>query len=292
MWQIAVKFLSFRLKCDQKRNRSARSGQKEGKYIYTFITEYESWGCGHDPETKQQTSRWKCPLIPPPRKSVQLRPNSTRMLNTLFFKKKNGWIIHYEFLPWGESVNQPLCMGDQMCLTELMRGKRQDIWRTHEWRLNRDIAPAHTALSAQPSLTERNMAVGSTLLLRPNPLWRLRVSKDNNPMQGTKIQGYSRELSWNTGGTGETILPRHVCSSGATVAFVKISAVKATLCTGASKKYVPLVFTIYSPICMKLGTVDLNDEVSNDCTLPWYMHSKGIRNVEHHCSYPPHLLSE
>jgi hypothetical protein len=27
MWQIAVKFMSFRLKCDQKRNRQAKSGQ-------------------------------------------------------------------------------------------------------------------------------------------------------------------------------------------------------------------------------------------------------------------------
>ena len=42
MWHIALKFMSFRLKFDEKRNWPAISGQKEGKYISKFITEYES----------------------------------------------------------------------------------------------------------------------------------------------------------------------------------------------------------------------------------------------------------
>ena len=142
MWQIAVKFVSFRLKCDQKRNRPARSGQKEGNYVPKFVTEFESWVCGHVPETKDQTSRWRCPLTPLPRKSVHLRPNFTRMLNIYIYIYiyifENGWIIHDKFLPWGESVNQPFCMGDQMCLTDVMVGKRQDNWRTHDRLLHCD----------------------------------------------------------------------------------------------------------------------------------------------------------
>ena len=80
-----------------------------------------------------------------------------------------------------------------MCLTEVIVGEGQDNWRTHNWRLHSAIAPAHTAMSVQPYLTESNMAVGNTLLSRSNPRRRLRVSKDDNPMQGTKIQGCPRD---------------------------------------------------------------------------------------------------
>jgi len=160
----------------------------------------------------------------------------------------NGWIIQKEFLPWGESVNQTFCMGDQMCLTEVMGGKRQDNWHTYDWRLHRDIAPAHTALSVQPSLTESNTAVHKILLPRPNPLWRLRVSKDDDPMKGTKIQGCPWDWSWNTDGTGETRLPRYICSGGAKVGFVKTSAVKSTLCTGASINLCPYFYNLSSDL--------------------------------------------
>ena len=48
-------------------------------------------------------------------------------------------------------------------------GKRQDNWRSHDWRLHRDIAPGHTALSVQPSLTLSNMALGNTYSLDSTP---------------------------------------------------------------------------------------------------------------------------
>jgi hypothetical protein len=148
-----------------------------------------------------------------------------------------------------------------MCLTEFMGGKCQDNWRTHDWRLQRDIAPVHTALSVESSLTESNMAVDNTLLPRPNPLWLLRVSKDDNPMQGTKIQGCPTDWSWNTGGNGKTGLPRDVCNSGATVGFVKISAVKARFCTGWS---INLCSYIY---CCTVHFDYIKITYTNKCTL-------------------------
>ena len=170
-----------------------------------------------------------------------------------------------------------------MCLTEVVVGKRQDNWCTHDWCLHSGIAPDHTALSVQPYLTENNVAVGNTLLSRPNTLWRLCVSKDDNPMQGRKIQRCPRDWSWNTGGTGEAELPRDVCSSGATVVFVKISTVKATLCTGTSINLCPYFYNL-SSYWDETGTVYLKDEVLNGCKLSWYIHSTGIRDVEHRCS--------
>ena len=120
----------------------------------------------------------------------------------------NGWIIHEESFLGGESINQLFCIGDQMCLREMMGGKCQENWGILDWCLLRDIVPAHTTLFVQPSLTENKVVVGNTLLPRPSPLWRLRVSKDDNPMQGTKIRGFAKDWGWNTGGTGETELPR------------------------------------------------------------------------------------
>jgi hypothetical protein len=79
-------------------------------------------------------------------------------------------------------------MGDRMCLTEIMGGKRQENWRTHNWRLHRDIAPAHTALSLQPSLTESNMAVDNTLLPRPNPCDVFVFPKTTIPCKGQRFK--------------------------------------------------------------------------------------------------------
>ena len=48
------------------------------------ITGDESWVYGYDPETKQQSSQWKIPTSPRPKKARQVKSNLKSMIITFF----------------------------------------------------------------------------------------------------------------------------------------------------------------------------------------------------------------
>ena len=67
------------------------------------ITSDESWVYGYGIDTKAQSSQWKRPEKPRPKKTLQVRSN-VKVLLTAFFDC-NGMVYH-EFLPQGSMVNK------------------------------------------------------------------------------------------------------------------------------------------------------------------------------------------
>ena len=56
-------------------------------------------------------------------------------------------IVHLEFLPQGQTVNQYVYTEILRRLMRSVRDKRRDLWENNAWVLHHDNAPAHSALS-------------------------------------------------------------------------------------------------------------------------------------------------
>ena len=55
-------------------------------------------------------------------------------------------IVHAEFLPQGQTINQNVYKNILRHLMRLVREKRKELWETRSWLLHHDNAPAHNAL--------------------------------------------------------------------------------------------------------------------------------------------------
>uniref|UniRef100_A0A8C4Q143 Transposase n=1 Tax=Eptatretus burgeri TaxID=7764 RepID=A0A8C4Q143_EPTBU len=101
----------------------------------------ESWIFKYDPETKQQSRQWKSPASPRPNMSMS---RVKVMFITLFDIKG---IVHFEFLPKGQTVNQYVYKEILRRLMRSVRDKRRDLWENNDWVLHHDNAPAHSSQS-------------------------------------------------------------------------------------------------------------------------------------------------
>jgi hypothetical protein len=79
--------------------QQARDGPN---FISIIITGHKTWVYDYDPQTKQQSSQWKSPNSPRPKKAHQVRMNVKSML-IVFFDILG--IVHKEFIPPGQTVN-------------------------------------------------------------------------------------------------------------------------------------------------------------------------------------------
>nr|CAI5835909.1 unnamed protein product [Callosobruchus analis] len=68
-----------------------------------------------------------------------------------------GGVVHAEFVPSGQTVNQQFYLDVLKRLREKIRKKRADLWRTGDWFFHHDNEPAHTALSIRQFLTKNGM---------------------------------------------------------------------------------------------------------------------------------------
>lgn len=106
---VAAKFVPKLLNFDQKQCRMDIAQEllnevnDDPELLKRVITGDETWVYGYDVETKAQSSHWKLPEEPRPKKARQVRSN-VKVLLTVFFDF-NG-IVYHEFLPPDSTVNK------------------------------------------------------------------------------------------------------------------------------------------------------------------------------------------
>jgi hypothetical protein len=132
-----------------------QQARDDPNFISSIIIGNETWVYGYDLETKQQSSQWKSPNSPRPKKARQVRSNVKSLLIVVFDIQGT---VHKEFVPSSQSVN-----GKFYC--EVLKRLRERIWRKHpdklknnNWFLHHNNSPAHTSSSLQ-FLTSKNMTV-------------------------------------------------------------------------------------------------------------------------------------
>ncbi|UYV67655.1 hypothetical protein LAZ67_5001500 [Cordylochernes scorpioides] len=124
-------------------NEMLDSVRYDPNLLQRVITGDEAWVYGYDVETKAQSSQWKLPHEPRPKKARQVRWN-VKVLLTVFFDCRG--VVHHEFLPQGRTVNKEYYLQVMRNLCKAICQKRPDLWKNKNWLLHHDNAPAHTSL--------------------------------------------------------------------------------------------------------------------------------------------------
>ncbi|UYV83543.1 TTC21B [Cordylochernes scorpioides] len=166
MRRVAAKFVPKLLNCDQKQHRMnianemLDSVRDDPNLLQRVITGDKAWVYGYDVETKAQSSQWKLPQEPRPKKARQVQSN-VKVLLTVFFDCRG--VVHHEFLPQGRTVNKEYYLQVMRNLREAIRQKRPELWKNKNWLLHHDNAPAHTSLLVRDLLAKNNT------LMMPQP---------------------------------------------------------------------------------------------------------------------------
>ncbi|UYV72635.1 hypothetical protein LAZ67_10000121 [Cordylochernes scorpioides] len=159
MRRVAAKFVPKLLNCDQKQHRMnianemLDSVRDDPNLLQRVITGGEAWVYGYDVENKAQSSQWKLPHEPRPKKARQVRSNVKVLL--IVFLDCRG-VVHHEFLPQGRTANKEYYLQVMRNLREAIRQKRPDLWKNKNWLLHHNNAPAHTSLLVRDFLAKNN----------------------------------------------------------------------------------------------------------------------------------------
>jgi len=126
---VRAKFVPHLLTDDQREQRQTIARDlferscEDVHFLKNIVTGDESWVYGYDPETKQQSSQWKGPTSPRPKKGRQVQSKTTAIL--LAFFDFEG-IVHYEYAPDGQTINKELYVEVLRRLCESVRRKRPE----------------------------------------------------------------------------------------------------------------------------------------------------------------------
>uniref|UniRef100_A0A8C4Q8U9 Transposase n=1 Tax=Eptatretus burgeri TaxID=7764 RepID=A0A8C4Q8U9_EPTBU len=118
------------------------------------MTGDDSWIFKYDSETKWQSRQWKSLESPRPKKA-RMSKSKVKVMLIAFFDIKG--VVHFRFLPQGQTVNQYVYKEILRCLMRSVRDKRRDLCENNACVLHHDSAPAHSALSIRHFLAERNI---------------------------------------------------------------------------------------------------------------------------------------
>ncbi|UYV71894.1 hypothetical protein LAZ67_9000961 [Cordylochernes scorpioides] len=160
-------------------NEMLDSVRDDPNLLQRVITGDETWVYGHDVETKAQSSQWKLPHEPRPKKARQVR-SKVKVLLTVFFDCRG--VVHQEFFPQGRTVNKEYYLQVMRNLREAIRQKRPDLWKNKNWLLHHDNAPAHTSLLVRDFLAKNNT------LMMPRSHRIPQIWPPGNPVEGESLR--------------------------------------------------------------------------------------------------------
>jgi histone-lysine N-methyltransferase SETMAR len=80
------------------------------------------------------------------------------MMMMIFFFDAMG-IVHHEFVPQGQKVNQEVYISVLRRMRKALRRRRPDLWASGQWTLLHNSASPHTALSVSIFLTKHNVTM-------------------------------------------------------------------------------------------------------------------------------------
>jgi transposase len=157
MHRIAAKFVLRVLTQDQKDSRVAicqelkETVKNDPTLLLNIITGDESIVYAYDPETKLQSSRWKSPGSPRPKKA-RMQKSKLKTMLICFFDQEG--IVHREFVPPGMTVN-----ADFYC--DVLRRLRENVWRKRpqKWRNQNLIIHHDRSFKVSQFLAKNNMTV-------------------------------------------------------------------------------------------------------------------------------------
>ena len=128
--------------------------EADKKLLENVITGDESRVFQYEPKTKRQSHQWKSVSSPRPKKAGMQRLQVKVMLITFF---DHQGMVHHEFVPQGQTVNQHFYKEVLTRLVNKICQKRRDSWARKTWILHLDNAPAHTALSVKQFLVSKQI---------------------------------------------------------------------------------------------------------------------------------------
>ena len=146
-----MKFVPCLLTAEQKDDRVSvctdlhEWAHNNPNFMSSVITGEECWVYGYDPETKQMSSRWNTASSPWPKKAWQVKST-----------------VHHEYTPKWQMVNKEFYKTVLQCLCDVRR-QRHEKWRSGNWILHHDNAPAHRAVTI-------NEFLANTIFRRPHTL--------------------------------------------------------------------------------------------------------------------------
>jgi len=150
------------LNADQKEWRLSvatnmlQEAETDENFMGQIIRGDETSVYGYDPEMKRQSSQWKSADYPRPKKARQLQSKVKVMLTVLFDMEG---IVHYEYVPQGQTVNQQFYLQVLNCPRLAVSRKRPQKRVAWAWALYHDNAPAHTAHCIQVFLAGHGILV-------------------------------------------------------------------------------------------------------------------------------------
>lgn len=146
----------------QKMNRKdccldyLKSYEKNPSFLEKIVTGDETWVFAYEPETKRQSMEWRGKSSPA-KKIARMSKSKIKCMLITFFDLRG--LIHYEFVPKGQTVNQHFYKDVLTRLFEKLRNKRPEMWQSRDFRILHDNARPHVSLLVNDFLAEKRVSV-------------------------------------------------------------------------------------------------------------------------------------
>ncbi|UYV69022.1 hypothetical protein LAZ67_6002052 [Cordylochernes scorpioides] len=139
-----------------------KDGRKSIADDSRLITGDETWCFLFVPQTKKQSLKWHTQSSPR-RKKVSLDKSKGKVMLVVFFDYQG--LVYYEFIKEGVTINKQTYKEILVRLRDTIRRKRNKLFKSKQWKLLHDNAPARRAIIVQDYLAKHSVCLAASSLL-------------------------------------------------------------------------------------------------------------------------------